>query len=203
MIIRKYENYEDYTTFQKIKTNDPIRRKKWLNEEWDLKLNGFKYEFAKLMHPEHGILKKDHSALCLGARTGQEVQAMIDLGIDAKGIDLVPCEPLVQEGDIHDLSFDNNSFDFVFTNIIDHTINPQKMIDEVERVLKPEGHFFLQMQAGLNQDEFTEYQPQNSDEIVNFFNNSTCIHANWIGEKQNQINAHGMNFEMVFRKNKN
>lgn len=199
-VLRKYENYEDYVTFQKIKTNDPIRRKKWLNEEWDLKLNGFKTEFTKLMHPEHGILKKNHLALCLGARTGQEVQAMLDLEINAVGIDLVPCEPLVLEGDIHNLDFDDNSFDFIFTNIIDHTIKPQKMIAEIERVLKPGGHFFLQLQAGINQDEFTEYQPEDASEIVSMFNKSQCIHADWLGEKREMINVHGMNFEMVFQK---
>jgi SAM-dependent methyltransferase len=128
---------------------------------------------------------------------------MLDLKIDAMGIDLVPCDPLVQEGDIHDLVFDDNSFDFVFTNIIDHTINPQQMINEIERVLKPGGHFFLQMQAGLNQDEFTEYKPETTSEIIDFFNYSECIHSDWLGEKPELINAHGMNFEMVFRKNKN
>ena len=34
-------NYSEYIELQKEKTTDPVRRKKWLNEEWGLKLNGF------------------------------------------------------------------------------------------------------------------------------------------------------------------
>ena len=37
--------YSSYIDLQKQKTCDPVRRKKWLNEEWDLKLNGFKQIF--------------------------------------------------------------------------------------------------------------------------------------------------------------
>ena len=196
-VIRKYENYEDYINFQKQKTTDPVRRKKWLTDEWALKLDGFEKEFRHLM--PSGLLKEDYKALCLGARTGQEVQALVNIGIDAVGIDIVPCEPLVQEGDIHNLKFEDSSFDFVFTNIIDHTIQPQKMISEVERVLRGNGVFFLQMQAGINQDEFTEYVPESPTEIIELFKISECIYADYIYQDRS-INAHGMNFEMVFRK---
>ena len=37
----EYDNYDDYTEHQKEKTLYPVRRKKWLGEEWELKLNGF------------------------------------------------------------------------------------------------------------------------------------------------------------------
>ena len=44
---RNYKEYKDYINHQKDKTTDPIRRKKWLNEEWGIKLNGFKKLFDK------------------------------------------------------------------------------------------------------------------------------------------------------------
>ena len=200
-ILRRYENYEDYVNFQKNKTLDPVRREKWLNEEWEIKLVGFEEEFNKIINIQPSILSKGDDCLCLGARTGQEVQALKNLGMKATGIDLVPCEPLVTAGDIHDLKYENNTFDFVFTNIIDHTIYPQKMISEVERVLKPGGHFFLQMQVNIKQDEYTEYVPNSAEEIINFFSASECMHSNYIFEDITTMNAHGMNFEMIFRKN--
>ena len=65
--------------------------------------------------------------LCLGARTGQEVVALKELGVENSiGIDIVPHEPNVIKGDIHDLDFKDETFDFVYTNIIDHSINPKK-----------------------------------------------------------------------------
>ena len=201
-LIRSYTKYTDYIEHQKKKTNDPVRRKKWLNDEWNSKLEGFMLEFQKLMQSTPQILCTGQSALCLGARTGQEVKALLNLQVEAIGIDLVPCEPLVLEGDIHDLDFPDSSFDFVFTNIIDHTIYPEKMVSEIERVLKPGGHFFLQLQAGIQQDEFTEYEPSSPSEIIELFNKSQCIHADFLNPKDTSIiNVHGMNFEMIFKKN--
>ena len=125
------------------KTLNPEKRKKWLGEEWRLKIDGFKKEFAKF----GDFLSEDKKCLCLGARTGQEVVALNELGIkNVIGIDIVPHDPYVTKGDIHDLEFENNSFDFIYTNIIDHSINPKKMISVVERVLKFDGIFFLQIQ---------------------------------------------------------
>ena len=201
-LIRSYSKYSDYVDHQKEKTNDPGRREKWLNDEWNSKLEGFMLEFQKLMRSTPQVLYTGQNALCLGARTGQEVKALQNLQVNAIGIDLVACEPLVIEGDIHDLNFPDSSFDFIFTNIIDHTIYPEKMVSEIERVLKPGGHFFLQLQAGIQQDEYTEYEPSSPNEIVMLFNNSECIHADFLNpDDTSTINVHGMNFEMIFKKN--
>jgi SAM-dependent methyltransferase len=197
-VIRKYDSYSDYVEFQKTKTNDPVRRKKWLNEEWDLKLSGFIKEFSKIK--EAGYIKNGMQALCLGARTGQEVVALQSLGLVAIGIDLVPQEPYVVEGDIHDLKYNDDSFDFVYTNIIDHTIHPDVMMKEAERVLKPGGYLMIQMQAGIHQDEYTEFNPESPRQICDFLKNCTCIISNYIYNDKS-INAHGMNFELFFQKN--
>ena len=42
-----------------------------------------------------------------------------------------------REGDVHDLQFADASQDFVFSNIFDHVLFPQKFIAEIKRVLKP------------------------------------------------------------------
>ena len=197
-IIRNYKDYEEYVAHQKKKTEDPVRREKWLGEEWEIKLIGFMKEFNKLINAN--LIKEGQKALCLGARTGQEVFALNKLGLEAIGIDLVPCEPLVVEGDIHNLAYENKSFDFVFTNVLDHSLQPDKMMSEVERVLKSNGIFLLQMQVNYPQDEFTEFVPESIQQIIDFFKKSKMIHSNWIFEDKS-INAHGMNFEMIFRKN--
>ena len=102
--LKKTHSYNEYTQYldhQRGNTLDPVRRKKWLNEEWDLKINGFKTVFSKLL--DEGALKTDQRALCIGARTGQEIIALRELGIDAVGIDIVPHDDLVLEGDMHNL----------------------------------------------------------------------------------------------------
>ena len=137
------DEYTKYIEKQSEKTLDPTRRKKWLGEEWQLKIDGFKNEFSKFKD----YLTSEKTCLCLGARTGQEVVALKELGVENSiGIDIVPHDPHVIKGDIHNLDFEDETFDFIYTNIIDHSINPKKMISEVERVLKTDGIFLLQIQ---------------------------------------------------------
>ena len=194
-----YNSYEDYIQHQSQKTLDPEKRKKWLNDEWNLKINGFKQEFSKIKD----YLTPDKKCLCLGARTGQEVVALQQLGVhDVVGIDIVPCEPLVISGDIHNLDFKDDTFDFVYTNIIDHSIDPKKMISEIERVLKIDGLFFLQIQLGINQDEYTVFKVKDPIfDIVTLFDQSFCFHLNFINSDQSN-NFAGMNVELIFRKDK-
>ena len=193
----KSKEYEKYIEHQSKKTLDPVKRKKWLGEEWNLKINGFKKEFEKFKD----FLTEEKKCLCLGARTGQEVVALKQLGIkDITGIDIVPCEPHVIKGDIHSLDFDDNTFDFIYTNIIDHSINPKKMIAEVERVLKNNGIFFLQIQLGLNQDEYTVFEINHPIyDIVTLFDQSFCLGIRPVNEN-NTPNFAGMNIELIFRK---
>ena len=68
------------------------------------------------------------------------------MNIKAIGIDIVEQLPHVIKGDIHDIPFDDNTFDFVFTNIFDHSIYPEKFISEIERILKPNGYCLIQLE---------------------------------------------------------
>ena len=181
-LTRNYDDYEDYINFQKQKTTNPEKRQKWLNEEWRSKIDGFKAEFNKLSE----FLNPEKKCLCLGARTGQEVVALHEMGItDSIGIDIIPQEPHVIMGDIHNLDFPDNTFDFIYTNIIDHSIDPQKMISEAERVLKMSGIMMIQIQIGINQDEYTEFIIDNPFlDIVTLFNSSYCTYIGFLNSAQ-------------------
>ena len=189
-----YDKYHDYITHQKTKTLDPARRKKWLNEEWDLKLSGFKKIFSKLL--EENVLHKNSRALCLGARTGQEVLALRELGLDAVGIDIVPHENLVLEGDMHDLNFQDNSFDFVFSNVFDHSLYPEKKISEIERVLKVGGFCMIQFQVKIPSDEYSENEIDSIDhDVLSLFEQCKITHSESIHH-----NFAGMNWEILMQK---
>lgn len=189
--VREYANTQEYFEHQKQKTNDPERRKIWLNEEWEIKLNGFKEVFAR--HPD--IVKAGMKGLCLGARTGQEVQALRDMGLDAIGVDLVAMPPLVIEGDVHNLPFEDNTFDVAFSNIFDHLLEPQKFVAEVERVLKPGGHFILHIGTGPQMDEFSVQLLKDSKPAEACFKKSDIASSH---EIRNSFDP--MNWEIVARK---
>ena len=195
--MEKYKSYEEYIDFQKTKTLDPARRKKWLGEEWKSKIDGFELDFRR----HKRLIGAASKVLCIGARTGQEVVALKNLGVqDVVGIDIVPHEPHVVLGDMHDLQFEDESFDFVYSNVIDHSINPSKMISEIERVLRVGGSALLQIQLGLNTDEFTEFKVSDPvHDILPLFSRSYCTQIGFI-DNPSSINFAGMNFEMVLEK---
>ena len=191
--VRHYTNYEDYIKFQSVKTSDPAKREKWLGDEWQSKVTGFKSEFSKFGN----IIGEETKALCIGARTGQEVAALKEMGVkEAIGVDIVPCEPNVIEGDMHCLGFEDDSFDFVYMNVLDHSINPETAMIEAERVLKVGGYLFLQCRMGEEQDQYTEITFESPiHDILTLTNTTFCVICQPI-----ERNFAGMNFEYVFVK---
>ncbi|RME57120.1 class I SAM-dependent methyltransferase, partial [Candidatus Parcubacteria bacterium] len=170
---RAYENYTDYLRHQKEKTLDPQRIQKWLGEEWDIKLEGFKRIFKRNWE----YLQDKKNALCLGARTGQEVAALQSLGLNAIGIDLVPFAPYTIAGDVHDLAFKDGEFGFVFSNIFDHVLYPDKFCSEIERVLRPGGVAILHLQVGIELDEYAETFVNDPDAVIKLFENVAVVES--------------------------
>ena len=187
----KYDNYQKYLDHQKEKTTDPERIKKWMNEEWNIKYEGFQEVFVR----NKSFLIDKTNAICLGARTGQEVKVLRDMGINAIGIDLVAFPPYTINGDIHNLEQQDSSYDFVFTNIFDHSLYPEKFCYEMERVCKSSGIVMVHIQLGIDGDKYSENIINNPDFIINNFKNSDICQSKSI---KNSFDC--MNWELIFKK---
>lgn len=188
-------DYDQYIDLQKSKTSDERRIVKWKTDEWDIKLKGFINMFKR--HIE--IINKSKNSLCLGSRTGQEVAALQSFGIDSIGVDLIDFPPYTIIGDIHNLPFENNSFDLAFSNIYDHILYPEKFAAECSRVLKESGFLILHISLGFDPDEYSVNYVYNEKQIIEMFrleglllNDSSVI--------SNEYDS--MNFELIFIKNK-
>jgi len=99
---------------------------------------------------------KPGRVLCLGARTGAEVDAFQRYGFKGSvGIDLHPLAKDVQVGDWHSMpEFPDGSFDNVYSNSFDHCLYPEKACAEITRILSPGGRFYLMASdKGLKDDE--------------------------------------------------
>ncbi len=187
-----YNKYDDYIKFQLEKTTNKSKQNKWLGSEWQLKINIFKFLFNNIID----LIQNRKKAICLGSRTGQEVVALRELGIkDTIGIDLHEFKPYTIKGDIHNLQYNDNTFDLAFSNIFDHSLHPEKFIEEVYRVLEPNGIFILHLQIGINQDKYTEVIIKDIKKFLKLFNKFTII-------KENKINSGliAMNYEYIFKK---
>ena len=131
---RKYSNYDEYVEHQKGKLPIII----------DVLRSNFyrRYrQFLKRLRPMRRIIKGT-KVLCLGARTGEEVQAFRKLGFaNAVGIDLDPGpdNEYVTRGDFHNLPYVDASFDGVYSNAMDHAWDLGRVSAEAKRVLRPGG----------------------------------------------------------------
>lgn len=188
------QKHLDYIHHQKQKTTNPDKIKKWLEEEWDEKLNGFKEIFSQYDE----TFDKNGKCVGLGARTGQEIAALRDLGYDDSiGIDLVPFEPYTIEGDFHELPFENNSVSLVYSNAVDHVLNPLLWSQEIDRILRKGGYILFNLQIDMGQDEYSVFEIENikSDLIDKYFSDYKIIKNNSIPQ-----NVHAMNWEILLKK---
>jgi SAM-dependent methyltransferase len=142
---RRYASYEAYLEHQVAKL-DEIEDRLLETEAEDLA------EFTR----RFGLcerLRTCRSVLCLGARLGTEVQALLDLGHFAVGIDLNPGSgnAYVLKGDFHKLVFPEGSVDAVYTNTLDHVFDLGRVVGEVRRVLRPGGLFVADVLEGYGE----------------------------------------------------
>lgn len=142
---RKYNSYEDYLKHQSLKMEIGLNKKvkKLLPEYFKNQVKSFEERIKKFKNEIKG-----EKVICLGARTGAEVAAFRNLGfVDSIGIDLNPGpdNKYVIKGDFHNIEFDDNSFDIVYCNCIDHAWGLDKLSMEIRRILKNNGYLVLEI----------------------------------------------------------
>lgn len=180
-----YNNYEEYLKHQAEK----------------LELN---YETIEKSDQEYeGVLTKRYfdllgdisgkTVLCLGARLGGEVRAFRKNGALSIGIDINPGNKneFVLYGDFHKLVFPDNSFDIVFTNVLDHVYDLDIFISEVKRVMKDNGQFINELaKAKPRRGSYEVIDTTNIDLIIKHFveNNMVVSYQTSVMNKTTYIN---------------
>ncbi|XP_021746689.1 uncharacterized protein LOC110712530 [Chenopodium quinoa] len=189
-----YTTYDTYIKKQLNKTLNPKLRHLWTTRDWDRKIRVFSSFFSQLKNSS--LLSNSSKALCIGARVGQEVEALRRVGVsDSIGIDLVPCPPLVIHGDFHKQPFKDESFDFEFSNVFDHALYPQKFVREIERTLKPGGVCVLHVAITTRSDKYSANDLLGVDALVKLFKRSDLV---WV----KKVDGFGLDTEVIFRKKK-
>ena len=147
---RRYATYDEYVAHQKSKLDSLLSRGQSEAIGGPGRVAKFKQRFELV--PEFG---SPSCILCLGARLGIEVEALIELGHFAIGIDLNPGpgNRFVVSGDFHALQYANGSVDGIYTNSLDHALDMAKIAAEVSRVLKAGGFFVIEIVRGYQEGE--------------------------------------------------
>ena len=189
----KYKDYESYVSYQLEKTSNKTKQKIWLGSEWQLKID----IFTDLFKSNIDLIDNKKNALCLGSRTGQEVVALENLGVkQVIGIDLHEFKPYTLKGDIHNLNYEDETFDLEFTNIFDHSLYPEKFSSEIYRTLKKDGIFILHIQTRMG-DKYTEVIVKDIKTIEELFKPLKLVKKTDISNRTQGI---AMDVEFIFMK---
>lgn len=111
-------------------------------------------------------------------------------------MDLVPYPPLVVKGDFHHQPFDDESFDFEFSNVFDHALYPEKFVGEIERTLKPGGVCVLHVAVTRRADKYSANDLYSVGPLVKLFKKSEMVEVR-------KVDGFGLDTEVVFKKTKN
>ncbi|KAL5175564.1 hypothetical protein HKD37_08G021739 [Glycine soja] len=185
-----YSSYDSYIQRQLNKTLNPRLRKIWTTRDWNRKIPVFARFFEDLKDKK--LLNNASKALCIGARVGQEVEALRRIGVsDSVGMDLVPYPPLVVKGDFHNQPFDDGTFDFEFSNVFDHALYPERFVGEIERTLKPNGVCVLHVALSRRADKYSANDLFSVEPLVAMFKNSALVHVR-------SVDGFGLDTEVAF-----
>ncbi len=164
VVTRQYTSYDEYLEHQSAKLDQIEHR---LRETEDEDFADFKDRFQGCK-----ALSEARSVLCLGARLGTEVRALHALNHFAVGIDLNPGENnlYVLPGDFHHIAFPDGSVDAIYTNVMDHVFDLEKVMAEIKRLLRPGGLFVADLLQGFDEGfvpgEYEATHWRNTDEFV-------------------------------------
>ncbi|KAL3819317.1 hypothetical protein ACJIZ3_005222 [Penstemon smallii] len=187
-----FTSYDSYIKHQLNKTLNPRLREIWKTRDWTRKIQVFSSFFNDLK--QKSLLSNSSKALCVGARMGQEVEALRRVGVsDSIGIDLVPSPPLVVHGDFHRQPFDDETFDFEFSNVFDHALYPEKFVGEIERTLRIGGVCVLHVAISTRSDKYSANDLLSVDPLKKLFRRSKLVHVR-------KVDGFGLDTEIVFKK---
>jgi len=199
MIRRPFANYEDYLERQRGKAESPALRF-YLRQNRASRIAGFVAAFTEARLVEIAPPAETLAVLCLGARAGEEVEAFRELGYGgATGVDLAPLCDFVQQGDYHALTWDDDWFDIVYSNCLDHVYDLDRFCSEAWRVLRPGGlalfHLAMQMPMGSHESLTLE----SADEIVEKLPGPVTMLMNcW--KTLTLYKSGGLNYELLIQK---
>ncbi|XVE97160.1 hypothetical protein REPUB_Repub02eG0287300 [Reevesia pubescens] len=130
-----------------VSRSDP-RRDLYTSKDWIKAVHFYSSIFQDLI--SEGYLSPHSKSLCVETPFGQEVFALKEIGVeDSVGIFKKAAKPLVIKGEGHQIPFDDNAFDFIFSGgaRLDISARPLDFASEIARTLKPGGFAVVHIKA--------------------------------------------------------
>ena len=118
----------------------------------------------------HGI--KCDSILSIGSRDENELVTISSFfpHSNVSGLDLFSASPKIKVGDMHDMPFDDNSFDITISiHNMEHSYDPQKSLGEMFRVTKEGGLLSIEVPVCFKTSETDRIDFKNLLNLTSFF----------------------------------
>ena len=147
------EKFSEYERTQGAKLHDT----RWVDRIQKLDYELVEPQLYKRFTADFKVLRVNiagKAVLCVGARLGGEVRAFARLGALALGIDFNPgaSNKFVLYGTATELQFASNTFEVLYSNILDHIDDLESFMKECKRVLKA-GVGFLFLDVDQNKPD--------------------------------------------------
>ena len=163
-VTRDYSSYPEYLEHQASKGVSPRWRKMFAAHRSDRVA-----WFCEHVVPHARELPTGATALCIGARYGEEVQALRESGYRATGIDLNPLPPLVERGDMNNLHYPDASWDLVYCNSLDHAWDVRNVARELVRITRAGGRIVVHAPYGDQPEAFERWRWDDPSQVVKLF----------------------------------
>lgn len=113
----------------------------------------------------------DAKVLTIGPRTEGEIFCLRGYGFkpeNIRGLDLISYSPYIDVGDMHDMPYEDNSFDIVIAScVLAYSLEQDKATKEMMRVLKPGG--LICLSHDVNPASIKDMFPRNVEDYLAYF----------------------------------
>ena len=145
-------------------------------------------------------LNADSSILCVGSRNEIELDIFAENGFrNVTAIDLWSTSPRLLRRDMHDMGFDESTFDLVFaSHSFEHSYDFRTVASECTRVLRDGGYVFCAVPVDYETDAHDRYDFKDAQTLLSFFPGRTEL----VFEEKHVYDASTSEMEMMFRVHK-
>jgi glycosyltransferase involved in cell wall biosynthesis len=107
---------------------------------------------------------------CIGCRDEQELSIWEKKNIaSVTGVDLVSVSPHIHIMDMHNMSFNDDSFDIIYAcHALEHSLHPQKATNEFVRIVKNNGYIAMEIPTNFIRND-VDLHSFNSIEVIRDF----------------------------------
>jgi SAM-dependent methyltransferase len=136
---------------------------------------GMEKRMSLVLYPSVALLREKGqlaSCLIIGPRTEDDILWAWSLGLsNTKGFDLFSYSPYIDIGDMHNMNYQNDSFDLVILGwVLAYSSNPLSALAECFRICKPGGYVAIGMDS-ISDDLYDSDHPMNIPGYTNIFRN--------------------------------